>query len=155
MEKEKFIEIKIAKVYAIYKQSPFVLLFILGILAIPFIGKYVFVELVFMPILLIKIIYGYFYYRLQNIKIFEDKMLIRTGVFSVNNDYLELYRVKDYEMFQSFFMRVFNLMAFRLHTSDKTTPIIHVRGVKKSNIVDIIRNNVERQRKLKGVREFD
>lgn len=154
-QKEKFIEIKISNFYAMYRQTIFLILLVLILLSIPFIGKYALVALMFIVILVVKIIYGYLYYRLQSIKIFEDRINIRTGVFSISHDYLELYRVKDYEVYQSLFMRIFDLMAFRLHTSDKTTPILHVVGVKKSNIVKIIRNNVERQRKLKGVREFD
>lgn len=157
MEKtnEKFIEIKIAQVYAIYTQLPFVVLLFFALIIMPFIGKFVIIDLLFIFILCGKVAYGYFWFRLQKIKVFDDRLNVRQGVFSVKNDFLELYRVKDYEVYQSFLMRVFNLMAFRLHTSDKTNPILHIRGIKKSNIVDIIRKNVERQRKLKGVREFD
>jgi uncharacterized membrane protein YdbT with pleckstrin-like domain len=80
---------------------------------------------------------------------------MREGVFSLSKNFLELYRVKDYEVSQSFFMRIFNLMNVRLHTSDKTSPILDFTGIPKSDVTEIIRNWVEIERKRKGVREFD
>jgi len=52
-------------------------------------------------------------------------------------------------------MKVFGIMNVTLYTSDKTTPILKLKGISKSNIIDVIRLKVENQRKLKGVREFD
>lgn len=44
-------------------------------------------------------------------------------------------------------MRLFSLMNVRLHTSDKTSPILDFTGIPKSNIVDIIRDWVGKERK--------
>jgi hypothetical protein len=52
-------------------------------------------------------------------------------------------------------MRLFNIMNLQLITSDKTDPILNLKGIPKSDVFQLIRENVEEQRRIKGVREFD
>jgi hypothetical protein len=46
-------------------------------------------------------------------------------------------------------------MNLQLITSDKTDPILNLKGIPKSDVFQLIRENVEEQRRIKGVREFD
>jgi uncharacterized membrane protein YdbT with pleckstrin-like domain len=80
----------------------------------------------------------------------------KTGVFNRVTQELELYRIKDTELFEPLFQRIFGLGTITMHTSDKTTPIISITGIKSPEQVrQHIRDNVELVRKRRGVREFD
>jgi uncharacterized membrane protein YdbT with pleckstrin-like domain len=151
----KKINLRVSNLYGIYKQLPYIFLILLLIAIFTFFPLY---PLIFFGIgffLLLRILYGIIFYRNIRIEIFEDRISMREGVFSLSKNFLELYRVKDYEVSQSFFMRIFNLMNVKLHTSDKTSPILDFTGIPKSDVTEIIRNWVEIERKRKGVREFD
>lgn len=149
------IDLKVSTAYGVYKQALYIFLMLIFLFLTAFFPLYRIIFLSVACVFLIRIIYGILYYRLILIEIFPDRLSIRKGVFTYAKSFLELYRVKDYEVKQSLFMRIFGIMAITLHTSDKTSPVLDLVGVPKSNIVDIIREYVEAQRKLKGVREFD
>lgn len=149
------IELKLSNAYGIYKQFPYIFILLTSLSLIAFFPQYSSIFLWVAGVFLLRILYGILYFRLILIEIFPDRLSIRKGIFSYSKNFLELYRVKDYEVKQSFFMRIFGVMSITLHTSDKTSPILDLVGIPKSNIVDIIRDYVEAQRKLKGVREFD
>lgn len=149
------IELKLSNAYAIYKQFPYIFVLLISLSLIAFFPQYSSIFLWVAGVFLLRIVYGILYFRLILIEIFPDRLSIRKGVFSYSKSFLELYRVKDYEVKQSFFMRIFGMMSITLHTSDKTSPTLDLVGIPKSDIVDVIRDYVEAQRKLKGVREFD
>jgi uncharacterized membrane protein YdbT with pleckstrin-like domain len=78
------------------------------------------------------------------------------GVFSKRTDELELYRVRDLAVEQSFFLRMFSLANIILDTSDKTTPRVVLKALPKAQeLADTIRQQVEIQRQRKNVRELD
>jgi len=78
------------------------------------------------------------------------------GIFSKRVDELELYRVKDIALEQSFFLRLFSLANIILDTSDKTTPRVVLKGISQAkDLSDLIRQQVEIQRQRKQVREID
>jgi len=80
----------------------------------------------------------------------------KSGVFTRVTQELELYRIKDTELIEPLYERIFGLGTITLHTSDKTTPIIIIGGVKDPERVrGLIRENVEIVRKRRGVRELD
>ena len=89
-------------------------------------------------------------------EITEERITETTGVFSRNTDETELYRVKDIRLEEPFFLRMFGLSTILLVTSDKTSPIITLSGVKNgNNLRKTLRDAVEVRRELKGVRERD
>jgi len=89
-------------------------------------------------------------------EISEERILETTGVFSRSTDETELYRVKDIRLEEPFFLRMFGLSTILLVTSDKTSPIITLSGVKEgNNLRKTLRDAVEVRRELKGVRERD
>lgn len=165
----KKIILKVSTIYGIYKQTLYIFfLFLFVFISFYFLkednilSKYPNISkllpLVFgslSVIFLLRIIYGVMYHKLIGIELYEDRIILRKGVFSRKRDYLELYRVKDFNEYQSFFMRIFKIMNVTLETSDKSDPLLHLYGIPKSNILDIIRDLTEKQRKIKGVREFD
>jgi len=89
-------------------------------------------------------------------EISEERIIETTGVFSRNTDETELYRVKDIRLEEPFFLRMFGLSTILLVTSDKTSPIIALSGVKNGNSLrNTLRGAVEARRDIKGVRERD
>lgn len=162
---ENKLTLKVCFLYGLYKQSLFIIATIGIILLTLFLQEISFNEdlkahvintLYLLSILfIIRIIYGLIYFKTITYILFRDRLVSKKGVFTNQFSFLELYRVKDYEVYQSFFMRLFHMMNLQLITSDKTDPILNLRGIPKSDVFNLIRKNVEEQRRIKGVREFD
>ena len=162
---ENKLTLKVCFLYGLYKQSLSIMATIGIILLTLFLQEISFNEELKAIVLntlyllcllfIIRIIYGLIYFKTLKYILFRDRLVTKKGVFTNQLDFLELYRVKDYKVYQSFFMKLFNIINLQLITSDKTDPILNIRGIPKSNVFNLIRKNVEEQRKIKGVREFD
>ncbi|MBI5092753.1 MAG: PH domain-containing protein [Candidatus Hydrogenedentes bacterium] len=86
----------------------------------------------------------------------SQRILTTTGVFSKNTDSMELYRVKDLHVQEPFWFRLFGVGNVQMDTSDHTTPTLTFEAVENPRgLSDMIRNQVETLRALKGVRELD
>jgi hypothetical protein len=69
---------------------------------------------------------------------------------------IELYRIRDYMVVRPLWFRIFGLGNIIIKTSDLTVPEYTFIGIKNPyKVCDMIRNNVEKMRMLKGVREID
>jgi uncharacterized membrane protein YdbT with pleckstrin-like domain len=89
-------------------------------------------------------------------EITNERIIEQTGVFSRRTDETEMYRVKDISLDEPFFLRMFGLSTITLVTSDKTSPIIKIYGVKDgNNLRKELRTAVDVRRDLKGVKERD
>lgn len=89
-------------------------------------------------------------------KLTVERLTVKTGVLNRITDELELYRVKDYTLDEPLISRIFGLSNVVLQTSDTSHPTQRLEGIEKgSEILAKIRQNVEEQRRLKGVRELD
>ncbi len=85
-----------------------------------------------------------------------ERLRTRKGVFAKHTEELELYRVKDSTLSQSFFERILGLGTIVLETSDRTTPQLVMATIKDATQVrELIRERVEAQRQTKHVREID
>lgn len=79
-----------------------------------------------------------------------------SGILTRRTDELELYRVKDTELIEPFYLRIFSLGNVVMHTSDRTTPRLVIPAMSGSREVrERIRRQVEEVRKRRGVRELD
>jgi uncharacterized membrane protein YdbT with pleckstrin-like domain len=77
-------------------------------------------------------------------------------VFNKSTDQIELYRIKDIRLYESFFMRLFGLGNILIITSDKTYHHLNLNAIKEPEIVkDLLRQAVEEIREIKKVREID
>ncbi len=151
----KKITLKISFIFALYKQAPYIFLFFVFII-LSFVFEQYQNAILFLSLFFpLRALYGFIYYKVLSYDLYSDKLNMIEGVFARRKNFIELYRVKDYSEYQSLFMRIFGIMSIVLYTSDKTNPVLKITGIPKSNIVEVIRNNVETQRKIKGVREFD
>ena len=85
-----------------------------------------------------------------------ERLKTSEGIFSKVTDTLELYRVKDIETRQPFFLRLVGLENVHLQTSDASSPLVVVSAVPTAAaFADKTRNQVETIRGQKGVREID
>lgn len=80
-----------------------------------------------------------------------------TGVFSRRIDFLEMYRIKDYIVKQSFVFRILNLMTFTLLANDKNSQnkTIIMQGITVTILPDKIRDLVQQARLKNRVFEVD
>ncbi len=86
----------------------------------------------------------------------SERLRLRSGVLNKHLDEVELYRVRDYQFEQPFFLRLFGLGNITLQTSDRSHPAVRLRAVRDGEpLYEQIRTAVEHSRAAKGVRELD
>ena len=85
-----------------------------------------------------------------------ERLKTTEGVLSKTTDTLEFYRVKDIERQQPFLYRLCGIENVQLNTSDTSSPLVVIEAVSQGvGLADMIRNQVEKVRQQKGVREID
>jgi membrane protein YdbS with pleckstrin-like domain len=83
-----------------------------------------------------------------------ERLIIESGVFSKTQDTLELYRVRDLQITEPFFLRLFGLQNIHLLATDLTTGNLMLDYIPSSlNLRDQFREHIEACRGRKGVRE--
>lgn len=98
----------------------------------------------------------YLVVRCTEYSLSNQRLLLKSGVFSRTEDDVELYRVKDTRLEQPFFLRVVGLGNIVLITSDPLQPTIVVRAVANAQALrEQLRSATEDRRDRKGVREVD
>jgi len=94
--------------------------------------------------------------RFDKYELTTERLKHSSGVFSRNVEVLELYRIKDMRQELPFHFRLFGLGRILLETSDRSTPVVVLNAIHRSEtVMDLIRRNVELQRDKKRVREVD
>ncbi|MDB9836022.1 PH domain-containing protein [Flavobacteriaceae bacterium] len=99
--------------------------------------------------------YRVLYIKTTQYLITKEQIHYRRGIFNLEIDYIELYRVKDFKIRKPFFLRLISGMEVILDTSDKSHPLIRIQGIKTSNLTDTIRDRVEENRMNKRVFEVN
>lgn len=85
-----------------------------------------------------------------------ERLLTTDGIFSKKTESLELYRVKDFRIRESFWERLFGLESIELISTDIDTPDVVIDYVPKSlGISDKIRQQIEACRVQKQTREVE
>ena len=90
-------------------------------------------------------------------KLTEEKILINTGILSINEEEIQLYRIMDVTLQCSFWQRIFNVGTIHCCSGDKTTPEFDIKDVKNpSHVKELLSKNIEIQRDKKRIagREF-
>ena len=88
----------------------------------------------------------------------SERLHLTQGIFSRKTEDLELYRVKDYHLYEPFTMRLFGLADVVLNTMDDQNPTVYLKAIPDGKgLRDQIRKHVElcRQRKNVRVSEFE
>ena len=99
--------------------------------------------------------YRFFYIRNCIYTITPEVIKITRGIFFKRTDQVELFRVKDYVQTQPFLLQLFGLMDLMLRTTDPVNPVIWLRGIPLSDIVDTIRAHVLETRQHNRIYEIN
>lgn len=87
----------------------------------------------------------------------RDKLVIKTGFFTQNQDEVRLYRVLDLSLKRSLTQRMFGLGTIQCHSVDKTMKNFEIKNIKNSeNIKNQLSDLIEEARRSNRVssREF-
>ncbi|MCQ6957666.1 PH domain-containing protein [Mucilaginibacter aquariorum] len=90
----------------------------------------------------------YRFWFIRNIRyvITPETIRISTGIFFKRTDYVEMYRVKDYILTRPFLLQFCGLMNLTLKSTDPENPVIWLRGIPASELVDTLRTYVQHAR---------
>ena len=82
----------------------------------------------------------------------EEKLLIRTGLFSIKEEDIQLYRITDLTLRSSFLQRIFGLGTIHCCSGDKTTPEFNIENVKNvSKVKELLSKQIEERRDKKRI----
>ncbi len=100
------------------------------------------------------------WYRLLYIRSFQylithEYIRMTRGIFFKRIDQLEMFRVKDYIITQSFILQISKLMYLTLKSTDPENPMIQFQGIPESTITDTIRDRVLAARKNNNIYELN
>ena len=85
-----------------------------------------------------------------------QRLRCETGVFNRDLEEIELYRIKDTKLLRSFLQRLLRRGTVIVLSSDESLPTLVIPWIKDAHEVrEMIRQNVEKVRKARGVRELD
>ncbi|MBR2588378.1 MAG: PH domain-containing protein [Bacilli bacterium] len=90
-------------------------------------------------------------------KLTNEKILIETGVLSISQEEIRLYRIMDVSVRCSLIQRIFRVGTIHCCSADKTTPEFDIKDVKNPiGVKNLISKKVEEERDRKKIssREF-
>ena len=101
------------------------------------------------------ILYRVLFWKLVSYEISPEQIKYTRGILQRKIDFLEMYRVKDFDQRQSLIMNMLGIMHIRMMTSDISHPMLEMKGIPTSNIADVLRALVEQSRKENRVYAID
>lgn len=99
--------------------------------------------------------YRFIFIRNCRYIISREVIRISRGIFFKRTDQLEMFRIKDYIITQSFLLQMFRLMDVTLKSTDPENPVIWLRGIPESDIIDTIRDHVQDARQHNRIYEIN
>ena len=90
-------------------------------------------------------------------KLTEEKLVIQTGLFSIKQEEIRLYRIMDVTLNRTLGQRIWGLGTIHCCSADKSTPEFDIKNIKNSETVkELLSDAVEKERTKKRVssREF-
>lgn len=85
----------------------------------------------------------------------NEQLIYEHGVFHREVDYLELYRVVDFNESQTFMQQLFRLKTVSIYSGDRTTPRLDIIGVAMNEkLVATIRERVETNKRRRSIYEI-
>lgn len=100
-------------------------------------------------------LYKYFLVLSSSYYLTDQQLIIERGVFVKTVNYLELYRIKDILVNQSFWMKAIGLMNITLLSFDSSESLLILKGIKISELPQSIRNHVQECRQRNKVLTID
>jgi len=87
-------------------------------------------------------LYRYIYIRRAIYLVTPEYIRITTGILFKRTETVELFRVKDYIITQPPLLQFLNLMDLQLKTTDPENPILWLRGIPQTNIIDTLSDRI-------------
>jgi membrane protein YdbS with pleckstrin-like domain len=85
-----------------------------------------------------------------------EQIIVKHGVFRRTTDYMEMYRIYDFQKRQNLIEAAFGLMNVVLFSRDMSSPMIKFVGITDSDdVIPVIRNRVEQEKQRKHIVEFN
>ena len=105
--------------------------------------------------LVVKVCYRLVYLRQMVYTITGEQLVYEHGVFSRSRDYIELYRVVDFDEKRSFLQLLLGLKTIVVHSGDRTMPKLRMTGIREAaDVVGCLRERVSYNRKRMNIHEF-
>ncbi|WP_183580313.1 PH domain-containing protein [Mucilaginibacter sp. X5P1] len=144
--------IKPAILFALLKTIPFVF----AAMAFLYIAWHFYPNLIWISLtIMVFALYRFMYIRKIDYILTNEILRISRGIFFKRTDTIELYRIKDYILTQPPLLQVFRLMDLMLKTTDPENPVIWLRGIPLSNLVDTLRSYVQEARQRSKIVELN
>ncbi len=107
-------------------------------------------------VVLLKLGYHVLKIRCTHYQINPEELQYTSGILRRKYEYIELYRIKDFQVDRPLIYRFFSLGNLIVYTSDKTTSVFRLEAIRKpEEVYTILRGLVELNRKEKHVYEID
>jgi uncharacterized membrane protein YdbT with pleckstrin-like domain len=100
-------------------------------------------------------VYRYLFIRRTIYHITAEVFRFSRGLFFRRTDTVELFRVKDYVVTRSLLLQLFGLMDVTLKTTDPENPVVWLRGIPNSNLIDTLRERIIETRKHNRIYEIN
>ena len=101
------------------------------------------------------LLYRYIYLRRIRYDITAEQLVCERGILLRKVDYMELYRIVDFQEKQSILQQLSGLKTVSIHSMDRNTPRLDLLGMKRGDgIVALIRERVEYNKRKKGIYEI-
>ncbi len=83
----------------------------------------------------------------------QDRLFLSVGFFSVRDEEVLLYRVRDISVRRTLWQRLFGVGSITVSSSDKTTPVVVLKNIKDPMAVkELLHENVEETKIKRRVR---
>ena len=84
-----------------------------------------------------------------------EQLVSEHGLLLRKVDYMELYRIVDFQEHQSLLQQLCGLKTVIIFSMDRNTPRLELRGIRRNDdIVPLIRERVEYNKRKKGIYEI-
>ena len=105
--------------------------------------------------LVLKVCYAFVFLRKMVWTITGEQLVYEHGVFTRSRDYIELYRVVDFDEKRSFLQLLLGLKTIVVHSGDRTMPKLRMTGIREAaDVVGCLRERVSYNRKRMNIHEF-
>lgn len=83
----------------------------------------------------------------------EDRLFLSVGFFSIRDEEVLLYRVRDISVKRTLWQRMFGVGTVNVRSSDKTTPEVFLKNIKKPLVFkELLHENVEESKMRRRLR---
>lgn len=106
-------------------------------------------------VLSVRLLYTFVYLRRIEYRINGEQLIMQHGVFNRKSDYLELYRIVDFNEHRNLIQQLLGLKTVTIYSGDRSNPKLDIIGVNNEfDLVTLIRERVEYNKQRKGVYEI-